>query len=325
MSLDSASSPVPRVERAPQPARQRRRASLSLVRGEVQLVVNGLASGNGSADEVVARATGALRDAGARVRALVTADEEELAAAVRGADDRRVVLVGGDGTVHALANVDLPALPPAALLPAGRANNIARALGIPVDWRAAAELAVRGRATGVDLLEVVTPSRRLFAVEGVSGGFHAAARHRYTGDNSADLAAGARALVAELAAFRTHLVDLRADGAPAFDGPAAQVFLSNLPLFGFGFEVNPLGDPADGRLEAIVLEASTRRGVVRLLSAARRGAHLDREGVRSMRATRAHLEAPIPLVADAQPLGITTATVTVAPGRLRLVAPGSRA
>ena len=99
---------------------------------------------------------------------------------------------------------------------------------------------------------------------------------------------------------------------------------SNLPLFGFGFEVNPLGDPADGRLEAIVLEAATRRGVVRLLSAARHGTHLDREGVSSTRATRAHLEVPIPLVADAQPLGVTTATVTVAPGRLRLVAPESR-
>ena len=324
MSLDSAAYPTPHVERALQPSRQRRRAALTLVRGDVQLVVNGRASGAAGSNEVAARATSALRDAGARVRALVTTDEEELAAAVRGAEDRRVVLVGGDGTVHALANLDVPALPPVALLPAGRANNIARALGIPVDWRAAAELAVRGRAAGVDVLEVVTPARRLFAVEGVSGGFHAAARHRYTGENSADLAAGARALVAELAAFRPHRVALRADGAPVFDGPAAQVFLSNLPLFGFGFEVNPLGDPADGRLEAIVLEAATRRGVVRLLSAARHGTHLDRDGVSSTRATRAHLELPIPLVADAQPLGVTTATVTVAPGRLRLVASEAR-
>ena len=262
----------------------------------MQLVVNGRASGAAGSDEV---ARGRSRSV-TPVRvcaALVTGEEESspLPFSVRRIAD--VVLVGGDGTVHALANLDVPALPPAALLPAGRANNIARALGIPVDWRAAAELAVRGRAAGVDVLEVVTPDRRLFAVEGVSGGFHAAARHRYTGENSADLTAGARALVTELAAFRPHRVALRADGAPVFDGPAAQVFLSNLPLFGFGFEVNPLGDPADGRLEAIVLEAATRRGVVRLLSAARHGAHIDREGVSSTRATRAHLEAPIPLVA----------------------------
>ncbi len=91
--------------------------------------------------------------------ARLTADEAELAAVVRGAADRRIVLAGGDGTVHALANLDLPALPPTALLPAGRANNIARALGIPVDWRAAARLAVRGRPAAIDALHVVTPER----------------------------------------------------------------------------------------------------------------------------------------------------------------------
>jgi diacylglycerol kinase (ATP) len=299
----------------------RRRANLVVVGREVELIVNGRASGTGGAGEVVARATAVLRDAGARVRAHVTAHEQELADAVRGAEDRRVVLVGGDGTVHALANLDLPALPPAALLPAGRANNIARALGIPVDWQAAAALAVRGRAASLDALHVATPRRSLYAIEGVSAGFHAAARHRYTGENSSDLVAGVRALASELAAFRPRPIALRLDGAGVFDGLAAQVFLSNLPLFGFGFRVDPVADPRDGRLEAIVLEAATRRGVVGLLAAARDGRHLDRADVSWSRGVRAHLDQPVPLVADAQPLGVTTATVTVAAGHLRLVAP----
>jgi diacylglycerol kinase (ATP) len=301
---------------------RRRPAHLTIVRREVELVVNGRASGAGS--ETVARATTALRAAGARVRVHLTADERELADVLRGADGRRVVLAGGDGTVHALANLDLESLPAAALLPAGRANNIARALGIPVDWRAAAELAVRGRPAAIDALRVVTPERTLFAVEGVSAGFHAAARHRYNGENSADLAAGVRALAAELHGYRQRPVALRVDGAPMFAGPAAQVFLSNLPFFGFGFRVDPVADPSDGRLEAFVLEAPTRREVVRLLASARAGNHLGRPGVSWTRATRAHLEQPLPLVADAQPLGVTTAVTTVAAGRLRLVAPEAR-
>ena len=313
-------TPSPLRDGPARPAGGRRRASLAVVAREVELVVNARASGNAGAD-VLAQATAALSAAGARVRSHLTADEGELAAVVGAAEDRRVVLVGGDGTVHALANVALPALPGAALLPAGRANNIARALGIPVDWTQAAQLAVRGRPAPVDALHVVTPQRSLYAVEGVSAGFHAAARHRYNGTNSADLAAGVRALAAELHAFRPHAVDLRADGAPLFAGPAAQVFLSNLPFFGFGFRVDPLADPADGRLEAIVMEAGTRRGIVSLLAAARDGRHLERAGVSWRRATRAHLERPLPLVADAQPLGVTTAAVTVSPARLRLVVP----
>ena len=168
------------------------------------------------------------------------------------------------------------------------------------------------------------PARGVFALVGVSAGSPAGARHRYHGENSADLAQGVRALVSELAAFRPHRLLLRADGARAFDGPAAQLFLSNLPLFGFGFQVDPMADHADGRLEAIVLEAQTRRDVVRLLAAARQGTHLDRDGVRWSRATRVQLESPLPLVADAQPLGVTTATVTVAAGHLRMIAPEAR-
>jgi len=302
----------------------RRRARLVVVGREVELIVNARASGTGGPAAVVGRATSVLRDAGARVRAHITADEQELAAAVGGAAGRRLVLVGGDGTVHALANLDVAPLPPAALLPAGRANNIARALGIPIDWEAAARLAVRGRPATLDALHVDTPQRSLYAVEGVSAGFHAAARHRYTGENSGDLAAGVRALATELGAFRQRPVTLRLDGARAFDAPAAQVFLANLPLFGFGFHVDPLADPSDGRLEAIVLEAATRRRVVRLLAATRDGRHLERHGVSWRRGVRAQLEQPLPLVADAQPLGVTTATVTVAAGHLRVVAPEGR-
>jgi diacylglycerol kinase (ATP) len=318
---DEAAARPARVRPADEAARPApaRRTRLTVVAREVELVVNGRASGT-AGPEVLARATAALRASGARVRAHLTADEAELEAVVRGADGRRLVLAGGDGTVHALANLDVPRLPVAALLPAGRANNIARALAIPVAWTAAAELAVCGRSAAVDALRVVTPQRSLYAVEGVSAGFHAAARHRYDGTNSADLAAGVRALAAELRAFRPRPVELTVDGAPLFARPAAQVFLSNLPYFGFGFRVDPVADPFDGALEAIVLETATRRGVVRLLASARDGRHLERGDVVWRRAARAQLLEPLPLVADAQPLGVTTATVTVAAGRLQLVA-----
>ena len=292
---------------------------------DVEPVLNANATGTGGADDVVARATHELRAAGARVRARLTGDEGELAAVVDEASDRRIVLVGGDGTVHALANVERPApLPSAALLPAGRANNIARALGIPVDWTAAAQLAVRGDPVAVDALQVVTPWRTLFAVEGVSVGFHAAARHRYQGTNSGDLAGGVRALVAELAAFRPHHVALDVEGERFFDGPAAQGFLSNLPYFGFGFRVDPVADPSDGRLEAIVLDGTTRRDVVGMLAATRTGRHLARAGVTWARATEARSNRPLPVVADAVPLGVTTAAVTVAAGRLQVIAPRVR-
>jgi diacylglycerol kinase family enzyme len=320
MPSETASAPRLGRRRGPVPPRvvTRRPGTVAIERRDVVLVANGRASGIDAAE--VDRAAGALTAAGARVHPHRTASLDELTAIVAGADGRRVVLAGGDGTVHALANLGLPALPGVGLLPAGRANNIARALGIPTDWRAAARLAVHGRPVALDALRVTTPERRLFAVEGVSAGFHAAARHRYRGENSADLAAGVRALAGELWDFGERRVDLWTDGRPRFAGRAAQIFLANLPYFGFGFEVDPHADPSDGRLEAIVLTASTRREVIRLLAAAREGRHLGRPGVTWAAAGRADLREPLPLVADAVPLGVTTATVEVVPAHLRIVA-----
>ena len=97
------------------PSRDPVRPSARVLRRPVELVVNANASGVGGPEEVAARATHALRAAGAAVQTHLTADERELAAAVRAAEGSRLVLVGGDGTVHALANLDLPELPDAAL------------------------------------------------------------------------------------------------------------------------------------------------------------------------------------------------------------------
>ena len=284
------------------------------------VVINGRASGVADGAGTSERAVDALAAAGGSATAVVTRSPAELVEVVRDAHGGRLVLVGGDGAVHAVANVPGP-LPEIALLPAGRANNIASALGVPVSWPEAAEVAVGGVARPVDALEVRTPARTLVAVEGVSAGFHAAARHRYRAENSAALSEGVRALLAELADFAPYATDLRLDAAPFHDGAAAQVFLANLPLFGFGFRVDPFARADDGLLEAIVLRARSRTGVVRLLAATRDGRHLGRRTVTWARAGEARLAIPVPLVADAQPLGVTTARVGVLPGHLRIVVP----
>ncbi len=67
-----------------------------------------------------------------------------------------------------------------------------------------------------------------------------------------------------------------------------------------------------------MLEARGRTRLLRLLAAARRGRHIGRRGVMRVPARRVKLTEPLPLVADAVPLGNTTATVSVEPGRLRV-------
>ena len=167
-----------------------------------------------------------------------------------------------------------------------------------------------------------TPERRIHAVEGVSAGFHAAARSTYTGTNSADLRAGARAFAGALRAYEPYHLVARLDGLPVESGQAAQLFVTNLPYFGFGFRIDPLAEGDDGRLGAVVIEAPGRATLLRALGATYRGTHLGRAGVRRVAGTRAELLEPLPLVADAVPLGTTRASVTVAPARLQVARDG---
>ncbi len=288
------------------------------------MAVNGQASGIEDPQATARGLVAVLEELGARADAVVTESQEELWGLLRraAAEDRRVVLAGGDGTLHAAANAPLQRLPELALVPAGRANNIARALGIPSSRAAALAVAATSTARPLDALRVATPDRFVYALEALSAGFQAEARSGYRAGNSSDLRQGMRALLVALRRFRPYSAVLRVGDAELASRSAAQILLSNLPYFGFGFEVNPGADPADGRFEAIVFEAGSRRRLLRQLLAARRGRHLGTRGVRRVAATRARLTKPLPLVADALPLGTTTATVTVEPARLRVAAPG---
>ena len=285
--------------------------------------MNGRASGVDDPRRTAAELVAILEELEAPADAVVTSTEDELLEALRSAvaTRRRLVLVGGDGSLHAAANARIGRLPDLALVPQGRANNVARALGIPTDRAGALAVAAHAPARPLDALRVDTPAESLFAVEAVSAGFQAEARSGYDAENSADLRQGLRALVDAVRDFAPYRVHTRFDHAEVASRTGAQLFLSNLPYFGFGFEVDPGADPSDGRFEAILVEASRRRELMRLLAASYRGNHLERPGVHRISTRHAELSEPLPLVADAVSLGTTTATVSVERDRLRVAAP----
>jgi diacylglycerol kinase family enzyme len=285
--------------------------------------VNARASGIEDPHRTAHELSAVLGEFGATADTVVTAGEADLFEALRtaAATEQRAIVVGGDGSLHSAANAPLEELPELALVPAGRANNIARALGIPTDRAGALAVAAGAPTRALDALRVETPGRTLYALEAVSAGFQAEARSSYDAANSADLVQGLGAFARAFRAYEPYSIRAQLDGHELATRPSAQLFLSNLPYFGFGFEVDPGADPSDGRLEAILIEAPGRRELLRLLAAAYRGRHVGRPGVRRISGRHAELTQPLPIVADAVPLGTTTATVTVEQARLRVAAP----
>jgi YegS/Rv2252/BmrU family lipid kinase len=70
-----------------------------------------------------------------------------------------IVLAGGDGTVHDAAEELIEAELPFGILPRGTANDLARAVGLPLDVRRAAEVIVAGHTKRIDVGEV---NKKLF-------------------------------------------------------------------------------------------------------------------------------------------------------------------
>jgi membrane-associated protein len=291
---------------------------------ELLVLVNAHASGVADPKQTARDLVEVLEELGASAISAVTSTEPGLWDCLGAAAERgyRVALVGGDGALHAAANAPLATLPELAIIPAGRANNIARALGIPSERTGALHTAAFATARPLDALLVRTPQRSLYALEAVSAGFQADARASYGGENSSDLRQGVRALVGALRRYKPYRIRARVDGSELGSSSAAQLFLSNLRYFGYGFDVAPDADPSDGRFDAILIDAPGRLSLVRLLAATRRGRHLTRPGVRRVSGRRAELTEPLPLAADAVPLGTTTATVSVQRARLRVASPG---
>jgi diacylglycerol kinase (ATP) len=284
---------------------------------DLVLVANGNASGV-AGRAMLDEALETLRGQGARVEPRLTADLGDLEAAIGDADGR-VVLLGGDGTVHAVANLPGP-LPELALLPAGRANNVARSLGIPLEIDRAAALAVHGTARPIDAIDAQAGDRRYRVVEGVSVGFHARARVKYQAENSAALGQGIAVGLSALWKFRPEKVVIESNGEREVM-TIAQLFASNLPLYGFGMRVAREADPADGELDLVTIDVQTRRSLVSMLPHVRRGTHHGLPGVSTWRTSHVRID-PVggsPVIGDSTDLGSRPVDLTVARGALRMV------
>jgi diacylglycerol kinase (ATP) len=318
--LDIAGSGATAAGREARSARREPLGHAAVGRSSLLLVANANASGLAGKRDPVDDAASLLRGFGARVETRWTASAGELDELVS-EEQRRVVLIGGDGTLHAVANMH-GHKPEVALLPRGRANNIARALGIPLDLKSAAWLALWGSAYPIDGISVEAPELTMTAVEGVSVGFHAQARARYHGANSADTAAGVASALSAFVDFEPVSIALDVDGECELRR-LGQLFVVNFPFFGPRLPIAPGADPADGALEVVELDAGRRSSLAVELARLRRGTHLGHGGVRIRTARRIRIatRGRAPVVADTTVLRSGPVELAVRPRTIHVVGP----
>jgi diacylglycerol kinase (ATP) len=261
--------------------------------------------------------------------------DEGLAAARQAARDgaARVVAAGGDGTLQAVAaglvagQPDAAARPRLGLVPAGRGNDLARALGLPFEPRAALALALAGaRTLPLDLGRLVVDGREVIFANAAGLGFDGDVAVRARRLPLHGLPAYALAALGSVVR-RPGPWEMAAsiDGRP-YRGAVIIFSVANGNTTGGGFVMAAAARPDDGQLDYGRVGPSSRAAVLRYLWRALH-AELGREPRfefgRFAKLT-ASFSPGIPVHADgeiASP-GACEVTIEVVPAALRAVVPG---
>lgn len=211
-----------------------------------------------------------------------TANPGELDGVLQRRGGRRIVMAGGDGSVHAVVaalyrrlELDKAVL---ALIPLGTGNDFARSTGIPLEPAEAAGLALHGDVRPVDLLVNCAGQVVVNAVHfgiGAEAGRQAGSWKRWLG--RAGYPVGAL-----IAGFKHHGIRLQveADGEALADlsRPVIQVAIGNGVTVGGGTEIAPDATVEDGLADVVVSFATTpwaKLGYTLRLKSGSHGEHPD--------------------------------------------------
>jgi len=255
----------------------------------------------------------------------------ELARAAASDGYRYLVAVGGDGTVHEVANGILSS-PNAAstalgIVSTGTGSDFIRSVGIPRDYSRACSFLTSSRRLLIDVGVVEYRKQketlRRFFVNAAGVGFDAAvvaATERfpkYFGGTIPYLGGLLRALFG----YRNKLVSLNIEGKVEPDR-VLSVVVANGCYFGGGMRMAPRAEVGDKLLDVVVVGDIGKFELLKALPMVYQGTHLSHPKVRMERATRVSIESAEPFLvhADGELLGEGPVSFTIVPAALSLVA-----
>jgi len=227
----------------------------------------------------------------------LTSHPGELDGVLQRAGSRRIVVAGGDGSLHAVVaalhrrhQLDQAVV---GLLPMGTGNDFARSLGIPLDPAEAAHVVLSGEVRRMDLIvdelgEVVVNNVHVGAgAEASRRGAGLKEKLGSIGVGRVNLGKLAYPIGAAMAAFgepSVHLhVELDGEVVTDVDHPVLMVSIGNGANVGGGTELTPAADPEDGEVDIMISHAVGAMAKLGYVLHLRRGEHHRRDDVQYLR------------------------------------------
>jgi diacylglycerol kinase (ATP) len=236
--------------------------------------------------------------------------------------DRRLAVLGGDGTVSQVVDgiLRVKSALELAILPAGRGNDVARSLDIPRrNLGAALDIAINGRSRHVD---VGRCGKRCF-LSVLGAGFPAevakeADRLKVFRGSPAFFFGMYKALYR----MRAVPVEIRLDDR-VWGGVCTSVMIQNTPFTGGGLLIAPRARIDDGCLDVVIVNDIGRLNLMLNFPKVYRGLHLSHPSFSVYRCARVSVRSmpEMALMFDGEVFGSTPVEASVLRRRIEIVVP----
>lgn len=296
----------------------------------VAVVVNP-AAGGGRAGQLWKRLEPLARSV-AEVEVYAPRDRGESVAAMRKAVARgvaRVVVVGGDGTIHLAVNELMGAgtgrSQALGIVPAGTGSDLARALKLPRHPEQALRRALLGPVRHLDVGCCETADGRYFFANIASAGIGGLVDSLVNAIPNRGRAAFLKATLTALRTYRPVNLAIEVDSEPWHQGSAFLVAIANGTSFGKGMKVAPDALMDDGLFDIVLVGPVSGLQLLRRLPQVYFGRHLQARPVSVCRGCSVRLtpmgEMP-PFDMDGETYAATATTITVVPSALGFATSG---
>lgn len=236
---------------------------------------------------------------------------------------RRVVVVGGDGTLHYTLNLLMADAPDqcrcVGLVPVGTGSDLARGLGLETRPERALAQALEATPSHLDVLRLHAGGQSRYFINEVSLGITAMVAARVNTLARRNTATFLTAALRELVSFQPQWARIHLDGRPWREAYFYMIVVANGSHFGKGMRIAPMADPRDGQADVIVVEAAPKAQVLAWLPSIYLGKHVSAPFVHCARAQSIDIETrtePMVFEGDGEVTLPAPGSITLVPGAL---------
>lgn len=240
-------------------------------------------------------------------------------------DVKTIIAVGGDGTIHHVANELAYREVALGMIPAGSGNDFARCLGVPMNYIEALERILTNKWRQVDLLHV--GKQYCLTVTGigldgkVANTVNQSVYKRYLNHFRLGGLTYAISLLETLKSYHPTTIHLTIDGTEMTFDDVWLVAVANAPNYGGGITICPGASFDDGFLDLCIVKGMSKWQLINLFPKAYKGEHIKKEDVILLKGKEVLVrsESPIFIHSDGEPMMESPVNLRIEKDALRVV------